>query len=58
MACVPSAVVIIGLEQTSYLVMENQITVEVCAIVTSGSLGSEVTVVFGTQGGSAVGKLV
>ena len=40
--------------------MEDQSTVEICVSVTSGSLGHEVTVtvVLGTQNGSAEGKLV
>ena len=50
--------VTIGFKQTSYLAMEDQDTVEVCAIVTSGSLGNEVTVTLGTQDGSAECKLV
>ena len=50
--------VTIGFDQTSYLVMEDQGTVGVCAIVTSGSLGADVTVIFSTQDGSAEGKLM
>ena len=50
--------VTIGFEQAYYLVMEDQGTVEVCASVTSGSLGAEVTVTLGTQNGSAEGKLL
>ena len=38
--------------------MEDQGIVEVCAAVTSGTLGIEVTVVLTTQDGSAQGKLV
>ena len=53
-----SAVVTIGFEQTCYLLMEDQGTVEVCASVTSGSLGDEVTVILSTQDGSAEGKLL
>ena len=39
-----------------YLTMEDQGTVEVCASVISGSLGSEVTVILRTQDEHAEGK--
>ena len=51
------AVVTIGFEQTSYLTMEDQGTVEVCASVVSGNLSDEVTVVFSTQDENADGKV-
>ena len=50
------AVVTFGFEQTSYPAMEDQGTVEVCAILVSGSLEDVVTVLLSTQNGTAKGN--
>ena len=56
-ALISSAEITIGFEQTSYPAMEDQGSVEVCTVVTSGSLQGDVIVTFSTQDGSAEGKV-
>ena len=53
--CIPSGGVIIGLEEETYSVVENEGDLEVCAVVVRGSVVRDVTVVFQTQPRTAIG---
>ena len=48
----------IGLNQTSYVTTENSGTARVCAELKNGSLECDVTVLFNTSNGTAIGLLV
>ena len=50
--------VTIGLEEPTYTVNEGDGTIEVCAVLTSGTLDRTVTVTLSTSDGSATGMIL